>query len=148
MQAALRLARSGAVALGLSLSACLAPGADRPGAGTVMQPVAAIAPRTAPAPQPPVAPARPRYGLDDLVAMTAQGLRDLLGEPGLLRREGPGEMWRYVGAECVLFLFLYPGSGAQTGPAQVTHAEFGARDNGAEPETAGCIDALVMRQRG
>ena len=80
--------------------------------------------------------------------MTPQGLRDLLGEPGLLRREGAGEMWRYVGTECVLFLFLYPGDAEGTGPAQVTHAEFGARDNGAEPETAGCIDALVMRRRG
>ena len=114
-----------------------------------MQPVAASAPRLAALPaQPPVAPARSRYGLDDLVAMTPQGVRDLLGEPGLLRREGPGEMWRYVGAECVLFLFLYPAGGEEKGSAQVTHAEFGARENGAEPDTAGCIDALMLRQHG
>lgn len=132
----------------LLLGGCLAPLAYRPGeAGAIGSPAPAAA-MTDPAPQQPLAAPVPQYALDDLLQMSPQGLRELLGEPGLLRREGNGQMWRYVGGECVLFLFLYPVGSEETGPAQVTHAEFGARENGAEPETAGCINALVMRRRG
>lgn len=143
MRGVTHLARFGVVPACLLLGACLEPLDYRVGAGPAGQRLVASAPVSEPAIRLPLPAPGPQYALDDLLALTAQGLRALLGEPGLLRREGNGQMWRYAGGECVLFLFLYPVNANGSGPAQVTHAEIGARQAGLDPDRAGCIDALV-----
>src|ERR1700679_699620 len=80
---------------------------------------AAKAPQ-APAPQPgsasiPSAP--PRGEPSQYINMAATGLQAAFGKPAFVRKDGAIEMWRYDGAACRAFFFLY---GA---PLMVRHVE-------------------------
>jgi type IV pilus biogenesis protein CpaD/CtpE len=75
-----------AVCLCALLSAC----ASRPAA-----PTAAVH-----APAPSKDPAKP-------VGLSAQDLRTFFGAPAFIRQENGDEMWRYDGAGCRAFFFLY-----------------------------------------
>ena len=55
-----------------------------------------------------------------LVGRGASEVAELLGEPGLKRRDPPAELWQYRSARCVLDLFLYAGQG---NALTVAHAE-------------------------
>ncbi len=57
----------------------------------------------APAPAATVARASPT----ELVGLGKEGVQDLLGEPQLIRRDGPAEVWQYTANACILDLFLY-----------------------------------------
>ena len=64
-----------------------------------------------------------------------------LGEPRMIRREPPAEIWQYRTSDCVLDVFLYEENGATS----VTYIE--ARDLAAAPtETRACI-GQVLRDR-
>ena len=76
-----------AVCLCAMLSAC----ASRPAAPT--------APLSAPVPS--KDPANP-------IGLSAQDLRGFFGTPAFVRKENGAEMWRYDGADCRTFFFLYP----------------------------------------
>ena len=99
------------VAAGLLVSGCAA-------VDTVREPEIAPSPRfTMPeaAPEAPLAavsilppPGQLRPDPGELVGMTGGEVAELLGRPGLLRREPPAEVWRYAGPSCVLHIFLYP----------------------------------------
>jgi hypothetical protein len=54
-----------------------------------------------PAPAPSRDPANP-------VDLTAQDLREFFGAPAFVRKENGAEIWRYDGAGCRAFFFLYP----------------------------------------
>ncbi|MGB1548178.1 MAG: hypothetical protein ACPHIA_06555 [Alphaproteobacteria bacterium] len=43
----------------------------------------------------------------ELVGLGKEDVRDLLGEPQLIRRDGPAEVWQYRVHACILDLFLY-----------------------------------------
>ncbi|HTT83864.1 MAG TPA: hypothetical protein VMF67_10315 [Rhizomicrobium sp.] len=75
-----------------ALSAC----ATRP-AATVQQ-----APRVALPPAPP--PGEP----GDLAGLQSTALRAAFGAPSFVRKDGNVEIWRYDGANCKAFFFLYP----------------------------------------
>ena len=45
---------------------------------------------------------------DDLVGLDGPALERLLGEPGLVRRDYPAEVWQYRSATCVLDVYFYP----------------------------------------
>lgn len=84
----------------------------------------------------------PEPEIDDdpaqLIGMAPGGLRELLGEPNLMRRENPAQVWQYRGATCVLDLVLY----SEAGSDRVTYVE--ARDRaGAGSETRACLNALL-----
>ena len=64
---------------------------------------------------PPGAPPTPAR----LKGLKAVELRAALGEPTLLRRDGPAQLWQYAGSGCVLHVFLYEDHGA----FRVTYAE-------------------------
>jgi hypothetical protein len=53
------------------------------------------------------------------VGATAVALRTALGSPAFMRRDGHIEMWRYAGAGCQAFFFLYPDHGT----LKVQHVE-------------------------
>ena len=55
-----------------------------------------------------------------LIGLTVAEAAELLGRPGLVRREPPAEVWQYAGSECVLHLFLYD---REVGGPAVTHFE-------------------------
>jgi len=43
----------------------------------------------------------------ELVGLKKEGVQDLLGDPRLIRRDGPAEVWQYTASACILDLFLY-----------------------------------------
>jgi hypothetical protein len=82
-------------------------------------------------------------GATGVTGLDATAAERLLGEPSLIRREAPAEVWQYRTAACVLDLFLYEGA---AGP-RVVYAE--ARTLAAEPVPAEpCLNQiLAMRHR-
>jgi hypothetical protein len=53
-------------------------------------------------------------------SMDAHGLRAAFGQPAFVRKDSASEMWRYDGATCKAFFFLYPGV---SGSTVVRHVE-------------------------
>jgi hypothetical protein len=81
---------------------------------------AAKAPQPPPSPVQPSAaipPAPPRGEPELYLNMAAPGLQTAFGRPAFVRKDGATEMWRYDGAACRAFFFLY---GA---PLAVRHVE-------------------------
>ena len=91
-------------------------------------------------------PAKTLPPIDDrperFLGLGTAALAQELGEPQLLRREAPAEIWQYRGEGCILDLFLYP----EAGSLKVTHIE--ARDKKAESyETKDCLRQLIEARR-
>ncbi len=85
-------------------------------------------------------PPAPRIDDDPsrLMGLDRAGLAELLGNPELLRREPPAEIWQYRGGSCVFDVFLYEEAGRQ----RVTYLE--ARDGAARRVGArGCLNELL-----
>ncbi|WP_299624490.1 hypothetical protein [Pelagibius sp.] len=105
----------------------------------------AATPAPAPAPQivarPPAA-APPEPVIDDdpkqLMGLDRGAVTALLGQPSLVRREKPAEIWQYVTADCVFDVVLY-----ERGPQyRVTYLE--ARDAAADRlELRPCLNGLL-----
>jgi hypothetical protein len=73
------------------------------------------------APPPVALPAAPPPGEPAwITGMDAQGLRTAFGPPAFVRKDSASEMWRYDGASCKAFFFLYPGV---SGATMVRHVE-------------------------
>jgi hypothetical protein len=86
--------------------------------------VAGCAAKPPPPPAPSVAPsisaippAPPRGEPSQYLNLAAPGLQAAFGRPAFVRKDGTTEMWRYDGAACRAFFFLY-GS-----PLAVRHVE-------------------------
>ena len=77
-----------------------------------LPPVPSVAPGIAAIP-----PAPPRGEPGQYLNMAAPGLQAAFGRPAFVRKDGTTEMWRYDGAACRAFFFLY---GA---PLAVRHVE-------------------------
>ena len=70
-----------------------------------------------------------------LKGLSAAELRAGFGEPTLLRRDGPAQLWQYAGSGCVLHVFLYEDHGA----FRVSYAEVRIDDpNPPKPPT--CVE--------
>ncbi|MEM8988696.1 MAG: hypothetical protein AAGC95_18455 [Pseudomonadota bacterium] len=93
--------------------------------------------RTRFAPKAPEAPEAPALSEADLLGLGAADVEALIGAPALVRREGEGEMRRYVFSECSLLVFLYP---AGEGPDKVVYLDAAARASGADKPT---VDACL-----
>jgi hypothetical protein len=160
-QEGLRLAsRTVALLLGLTLAACANGSLDPADTGAATktpdpaaQSAAALASETEDeidptGPTPPILAAAPaaKPAIDHdpkaLIGLDRSGLSKLLGEPRLVRRETPAEIWQYVGTECVFDVFLYEEQGAY----RVIHAE--ARDDEVplKTEPRSCLNQL-LRER-
>ena len=87
---------------------------------------------------PPVsAPQQAAIDPASLVGMTGARISSLFGTPVFVRRDPPGEFWRYRGKTCVLELFFYLRGGTQT----VDHIETRA-SGGTKLDQADCVAAL------
>lgn len=122
------------------------------GCARAHQPVlesAAVVPPPAPAaptPANPVsqpAPAAPALQLEkpknpeDVLGLAADALEKLFGEPELVRRDEPAEVWQYRSPSCVVDLYLYP----EKSDYRVAYIE--ARDHSAARMTPGnCLETL------
>jgi hypothetical protein len=72
----------------------------------------------------------------------AQSLRAAFGAPAFIRRESDSELWRYDGAGCAAFFFLYP----EDGTYRVRHAETSPRGElQADPD---CLRSLIVPAGG
>lgn len=68
-------------------------------------------------------------------------LRGLFGQPKLLRRDPPAEIWLYTGPACFLDLFLYEEDGGK----KVAHYQFRSPQQLSQTE---CLKDLFANQRG
>ncbi len=69
---------------------------------------AAPAPKApAPVPQTAIPTAPPRGEPGQYLNMAATSLQATFGKPAFVRKDGATEMWRYDGANCRAFFFLY-----------------------------------------
>jgi hypothetical protein len=79
---------------------------------------------------------------DDPTSFIGLGGADLsraLGEPKLVRKDDPAEIWQYSGADCVVDFYLYAGDGGLA----VAYLE--ARDQAAESTPADrCVKSLLQ----
>lgn len=93
------------------------------------------APTTTNAPPAPVQ----RAAIDpaSLVGMTGIRISSIFGDPVFVRRDPPGEFWRYRGKSCVLELFFYRRGNAQ----RVDHIETRA-NGGKKLNPADCVATL------
>ena len=73
------------------------------------------------------APANLDVRSEELIGLPPAALAETLGQPPVLRRDQPAEIWQYRGGDCVLDVFLYEGDSG----SQVVHLE--ARDGRANP---------------
>jgi hypothetical protein len=78
-----------------------------------------------------------------LIGLSAQDLRGSFGAPTFVRKENGTEMWRYDGADCHAFFFLYP----QGESHAVRHVETVPRDARTAAD-ATCLAALRARPPG
>lgn len=95
----------------------------------------------------PKAPALPEIDDDpeQLITMTRDDLNGLLGQPDLVRRESPAEIWQYRGKSCVLDVFLYNKEGQPDSPFKVVYSE--ARDLEAQnTDQRACLNELMRAQ--
>ena len=110
-------------AAALSLSACVARD-----------------PAPAPVQAPPVAAPKPQIVHSDLMGATAGQLIQLLGQPALQVREGPGLKLQFRKRGCVLDTYLYPTANGE----RVTYVD--ARlPSGTDTNTQQCIAAQLGR---
>lgn len=105
----------------------------------------AAAPAPRPAPQVTARPPAPPPINDDpnqLMGLDRGGVSALLGEPDLVRREDPAEIWQYVTAGCVFDVVLYD-SGSRY---RVTYLE--ARDDAADRlAPRPCLNRLLRERQ-
>ncbi len=81
-------------------------------------------------------------GLEAVIGKDSAALIRLFGEPRLNVQEANGRKLQFVGAACVLDIYLYPeGAG---GTEIATHID-GRRRDGAEVDRAACVNALIKR---
>jgi hypothetical protein len=93
-------------------------------------------------PQKVALPSAPSPGEPGNVAgLRADQIRVAFGEPAFLRKDGGVEMWRYDGAACKAFFFLYPDGGAMV----VRHVETLPRGHDIAADSS-CLDALLVRK--
>jgi hypothetical protein len=119
----------------LALTGCA--GAPKPAPSPPVIPPAS-APVPAPPPAVPIPPAPPRGEPGAFLNLSADALRARLGAPQFVRPDGATQMWRYDGASCRAFFFLYGTGGA----ALVRHVETlpVGTDSAADPA---CLNALT-----
>jgi len=77
-----------------------------------------------------------------IVGLNRRAIRKLLGEPRLIRRDDPAEVWQYRTAACVLDLVLYK----EKNEPRVAYAE--ARTPAADPTpTDSCVAEVAAQRR-
>jgi hypothetical protein len=99
----------------------------------------ACATRQAPADHVALPPAPPRGEPVSTIGISDTDLRVQFGAPAFTRKDGTAQLWRYDGATCRAFFFLYPADSALS----VRHVETTPRgaDMAADPK---CLDALRL----
>ncbi len=80
-----------------------------------------------------------------LIKMTRDDLNGFLGQPDLVRRENPAEIWQYRGKDCILDIFLYNEADQENSPYRVVYSEARGREAGKADQRA-CLNELLRAQ--
>lgn len=100
------------------------------------------APVAAAGPSPQITSVPRTYPADKLVGMDEQNLGRLLGSPGLLRSDGPAEIWQFVDETCILDVFLYRSGGRFV--VDYVEARPAREDGGSTAaDVQACLDAIL-----
>lgn len=86
-------------------------------------------------------PAAPILSTDtsSFIGLGDEDLSRTLGQPKLVRKDAPAEIWQYSGADCVVDFYLYDGA------AGLSVAYLEARDRTAESTPADrCVKSLLQ----
>ncbi|HEY1711126.1 MAG TPA: hypothetical protein VGG10_22865 [Rhizomicrobium sp.] len=84
-------------------------------------------------------PPAPRPGEPSgLIGLNGASLRASFGAPAFVRNDGAAEMWRYDGAACKAFFFLY----VENGERRVRHVET-IPHSGTAAADASCLQLLL-----
>jgi hypothetical protein len=138
------LRAAAALAAAILLAACGTPSGPPardaapglPGAA-VLPPEAAPARGQALVPPPPLPPKR--LAAADLAGWSSAEVTRRFGQPRLLRREPPAEIWQFPGTACTMLVFLFP-----AGPGlAVEHVDIVARRAGQSVSGEDCIEGLL-----
>jgi len=105
--------------------------------GALLLAACASAPSSSPVPAPP-----PRGEPGNIAGMDAARIRLAFGAPQFVRKDGQIEMWRYDGANCRAFFFLYPNGSSLA----VKHVETVPRPTDAAADST-CLQALLSRAK-
>jgi hypothetical protein len=92
---------------------------------------------THPADRVPLPPPPPSGEPANFVGINEAALRTTFGTPAFVRKDGTIQMWRYKGAGCQAFFFLYPTRGELT----VQHVETLPHPNDSATDTS-CLQSL------
>ena len=87
-------------------------------------------------------PTTPSLTPEELLGMTANRMTSLFGKPVFVRRDPPGEFWRYRSKMCALELYFYSDGEGQ----RVEHKEMRKNDQPVESRQT-CINELLSRAR-
>ncbi len=79
----------------------------------------------------------------NLTGLEPVALQHLFGEPGLVRKDYPAEVWQYRNPSCVLDIYLYPDHDRLT----VAHAEARAPKITGDPLSACIAQFTQSRQK-
>jgi hypothetical protein len=129
-----------AFALALVTTACAANPEVQSSAPAAEQ--IAKTPRIAERTSPPAVPVAPHADPGQLLGMQAGSLKLLLGEPNLVRREPPAQVWLYADGGCVFHVYLYEQPGA--GGYRVTHYDVLTHARAIRP-ARDCFSSLLQR---
>ena len=79
----------------------------------------------------------------NIAGMDAGRIRVAFGAPQFVRKDGQIEMWRYDGAGCKAFFFMYP-NGASLAVRHVETMPHGPNNQGADST---CLQGLLARAK-
>jgi hypothetical protein len=85
----------------------------------------------------PLPPPPPTGEPANFIGLSEASMRTSYGPPAFIRKEGSIQMWRYAGAGCQAFFFLYPTRGALT----VQHVETSPHPNNSAADIS-CLQSL------
>ena len=85
------------------------------------------------------------FDAQQLAGMDADNVARLLGSPGLLRRDGPAQIWQYVDEDCILDLFLYQNGTRHL--VEYVEARPANMSGTAAPSAQTCVDAILRDRR-
>ena len=85
------------------------------------------------------------FDAQQLAGMDADNVARLLGSPGLLRHDGPAQIWQYVDEACILDLFLYSNGGRHL--VEYVEARPASMGGAAAPTAQKCVDAILSDRR-
>ncbi|WP_193366717.1 hypothetical protein [Pelagibius marinus] len=150
-----RLLRSSAFLLitALAVSACQTARNEppqttaTPSATPAPEPAATPASPMAPAPAPQVTLRAPEPPINDdpgqFMGLDRGGVAALLGDPALIRREEPAEIWQYVTSGCVVDVVLYAAGQRYA----VSYLEARDETSAAVQEVRPCLNKLLRARQ-